>query len=81
MPILNIERPSIKPGAVRKLQFDNGCAMRKGTKVTVVCMRRDRDCGTGFRVRVKLQTGEQRYLDAAWIDARLAKMLRAAQNS
>ena len=79
MPILNIESFTIKPGDVRKLQFNGGTSnMKKGTKVTVVCMRRDHNCATGFRVRIKLQSGEQKYLDAAWVDARLAKTLRLA---
>lgn len=76
---MNTQRPAVRPGMKRKLQFDLGCGLRKGDVVTVDCMRRDRNCATGFRVRVVTMQGEHRHLDASWIDARLAKSLIAQE--
>jgi len=68
-------RPDLQPGDVCQLQFDGG-TIYKGQEVTVLSVRRDRNCVSGYRVRVQLKAGRQRALDASWLIPKLAARLR-----
>ena len=65
---VNLIRPALKPGDQHPLRFGNGPSAKQGDLVTVVKVRKDRRCVTGFRVYcVNTVTGRGLQLDSSFL--------------
>lgn len=65
----DLVRPPIKPGMLVTLRQAYSPDIRKGTVCEVEAMRKDRNCASGFRVRVGIPGNKySRYFDAGWFD-------------
>lgn len=77
-PMKTNNRPNIKPGMSFKLRYNYAPWLRKGSRGVVDAMRKDSNCASGFRVRVRFwnedsELSRSRYFDAGWITTTTAK--------
>ncbi len=67
-PKVKLIRPALKPGDQQPLRFGNGPGAKEGDLVTVVKVRKDRQCVTGFRVCcINTVTGRGLKLDSSFL--------------
>jgi hypothetical protein len=68
MAATKLIRPNLKRGDQYPLRFGNGPSAKQGNLVTVVKVRKDRHCATGFRVYcVNAVTGKGLQLDSSYL--------------